>query len=333
MPEDRRMSESIVFNKIGHDSFIDFIKAYAIICVLIGHTLPVTRMGYGLWAGMQVPLFILVQVFHFYKKENARLSVKKLLNRIVMPFFVFWLIEFVFYIVFERHNEGFLSFSSLLSISGPGSYYPFVYLQIAFLLPVFRYFCLKLERKYLLVLFLVLAEGLELLCSFLQPPEWLFRLLAFRYVFLIYLGWLWVKEGVSINLRMILLSVISLLSIIYFEYLAKSFSINNEPWFFNTIWSFHRWPCYYYVANGLIYVLNVIWRWIREFKWPVWCIEALAKSTYEIFLVQMASIYLIRVSSFSLPIPVMAFLIWSVSILGGIGLHSHIYYFSQKNSA
>jgi len=64
-------AKTVSFNKTGYDPFIDFIKAYAILCVLIGHTLPFTDYwGYGLWAGMQVPLFVLVQVFHGFKKDT-----------------------------------------------------------------------------------------------------------------------------------------------------------------------------------------------------------------------------------------------------------------------
>jgi fucose 4-O-acetylase-like acetyltransferase len=94
------MSQIITFNKKGYDSFIDFIKAYAIICVLIGHTLPHhDYWGYGLWAGMQVPLFILVQAFHCFKKESYSFSLKKVLWRVIIPFVAIQVIIFVNYIL------------------------------------------------------------------------------------------------------------------------------------------------------------------------------------------------------------------------------------------
>lgn len=80
---------AISFNTIGHDGFIDFIKAYAIICVLFGHTfLWLDKVVYYAWAGMQVPLFILVQSFHFYKKENSMFYLRKVYKRVLLPFFV-----------------------------------------------------------------------------------------------------------------------------------------------------------------------------------------------------------------------------------------------------
>lgn len=78
----------IIFNTTGRDQFIDFLKAYAILCVLFAHTFPYLReVGYGLWAGMQVPVFLLIQVFHAFK-SNRQSSFKKILNRIFIPFLV-----------------------------------------------------------------------------------------------------------------------------------------------------------------------------------------------------------------------------------------------------
>ena len=87
------MNYTVTFNKSGYEPFIDFIKAYAILCVLMGHTFPYLKAsGYSLWYGMQVPLFILVQIFHVLKKENYSFSVKKMLKRIVCPFLFIQLI-------------------------------------------------------------------------------------------------------------------------------------------------------------------------------------------------------------------------------------------------
>lgn len=74
---------TISFNTKGYDVFIDFIKAYAIMCVLFGHTfLWLDKVGYGVWAGMQVPLFILVQAFHWYKKDKPVINFVKILKRV-----------------------------------------------------------------------------------------------------------------------------------------------------------------------------------------------------------------------------------------------------------
>ena len=87
------MNHTVIFNKTGYEPFFDFIKAYAILCVLMGHTIPILKeTGYSLWYGMQVPLFVLVQVFHVLKKDSYSFSIKKILNRIVCPFLLIQLI-------------------------------------------------------------------------------------------------------------------------------------------------------------------------------------------------------------------------------------------------
>ena len=313
------MTSVIKFNKTGYDPFIDFIKAYAIICVLIGHTLPVTNLGYGLWAGMQVPLFILVQTFHFYKKEKTSLNVKKIFQRVVLPFVVIGLFEFlVLCILYGGYGCKQMFYDELINGGGygPGSYFPVIYVQIAFLLPCFGWVLNRLNRTQLIWFFLALAEGLEVMCSLIQLPEWLYRLLAIRYLLLILLGWLWVREGITLSRKMVILSLMSALAIIYFEYVVEYYHIDNEPWFFKTAWTFHRWPCYYFCANGLVYYLQVIWRWSRKTEWINSFIKELAKSSYEIFLVQMCACY--AISFLHMPGVMRILIVWTISLVGGI---------------
>ena len=134
------MQKIIAFNKTGYDPFIDFIKAYAIICVIIGHTFPnLYYIGYGLWAGMQVPLFVLVQAFHYLKKESSNVSIKKIFWRIFFPFILVEVFIFATLLWIYHYNATELVHSYLIGCgTGPGSYYPWIYLQIALLLPFIR---------------------------------------------------------------------------------------------------------------------------------------------------------------------------------------------------
>ena len=95
----------ITFDKNGHDTFIDFLKAYSILCVLAGHTFSyLDQTGYFLWYGMQVPLFILVQVFHAYKREQCSVSFSKLWRRILLPFIIFQSFAFVAEFTFSGYE-------------------------------------------------------------------------------------------------------------------------------------------------------------------------------------------------------------------------------------
>lgn len=126
----------VSFNKKGYDSFIDFLKAYSILLVVCGHALPVEFYDYTLfwvWGGMQVPLFVLIQVFHAYKKGvKPKLNWSSLLTRIIVPFVA---IQAVI-IVYKALIGGGMLWTSFLTSGGfgPGSYYIWIYLQIAVLL-------------------------------------------------------------------------------------------------------------------------------------------------------------------------------------------------------
>lgn len=86
----------MLFKKDGYDPFIDFLKAYAIICVLMGHTFPfLQETGYALWYGMQVPIFILIQAFHVFKKDVVELNLKKIILRIFIPYFIILSAEYI----------------------------------------------------------------------------------------------------------------------------------------------------------------------------------------------------------------------------------------------
>lgn len=279
------MDKVVKFNLEGYDPFIDFIKAYAIICVLIGHVLPnLNYIGYGLWAGMQVPLFILVQVFHSLKKDPVKIRISKLWWRILFPFFLIQATAYLLCSLFWREYLS-LVVSEMVESGGfgPGSYFPWVYIQMALLLTVVSKYISRVAPAQLAIISIVICEGFEILSSIVNLSDEVHRLLAIRYFFLIYLGWIWVKEGIVINKKNIILSFLSLLSVIYFEY----FSVDDEPLFYNTAWSFHRWPCYYYVAILGSYLLYLLYLKVKKSNAVFSFVKKLGKCSYEIFLIQM----------------------------------------------
>lgn len=314
------------FNKTGYDPFIDFIKAYAIICVLIGHTFPsLELMGYGLWAGMQVPLFVLIQSFHSLKKENNTFQLKKIIWRIFVPFVLVEMAIFSFLLIVHPSIytvQGLTSEYIAGGGMGPGSYFPWVYFQIAIILPLFGIMIRKYSKIQLAFIFLLICEGMEILCSVIDLPDKIYRLLCLRYIFLFFLAWIWVKDGIEINTKTILLSLVSFLSAIYFSY----YSINDEPWFYNTSWALHRWPCYYYVAIALVGGLYYVFKWLSKVEMFNKTIKLLAKCSYEIFLTQMAVCTICPSFDFipnnMIRISFRIILIFAISIIGG-------YYFNM----
>ena len=162
-----------------------------------------------------------------------------------------------------------------------------------------------------------ICEVLEVFCSIINLPDWIYRLLAIRYFFLIFLAWIWVKDGIRMTKTNWVLSLLSAVSIVFFEYFAS----DTEPLFFNTAWEFHRWPCYFYVAFLLTYLLYLLYTFIRKCTFIDRFVKMLAKCSYEIFLVQMAACLfvpsIIDLSNKYLNFGLTVSSIFIISILGG----------------
>ena len=194
------MGNKIVFVKNGRDTFIDFIKAYAILWVLIGHFLSCSKgILYPIIGGNQVPLFVAVQCFHYFKYTPPRiLNVSKILTRVIIPFFLIQLfIAIVLFVLNGFSGLNFIIGSFFINGGyGQGDYYPLIYIQIALLLPLFYKIISRIESDYfLLFFFVVFCELIEIMFSYIQISDTLYRILALRYFLLIYFGWKWVNFG------------------------------------------------------------------------------------------------------------------------------------------
>ena len=319
----------IEFNKTGYDPFIDFIKAFAILAVLAGHTsLHLRESGYALWYGMQVPLFVLVQTFHVLKKEDYRLDFKKLFLRIFLPFLAVQAVLICYGLLTSEDTGAFLRYTIRGGGLGMGSYFPWIYLQLALVLAAVAKVrarfgpCAGRGPRIAIALgALVVSEGLEILCSVAGISENLYRLLAVRYVFLIYLGWVWVDKGIVLNVKTVLLSLLSLGTIVFFYYFYRPM----EPWLFDSPgWSFHRWPCYFYVSTLMCGLLYFLYRLLSRSRICERAVRMLARCSYDIFLMQMLVIRLLPrrtsfafISDASLRAWVRILVIWILSLLGG----------------
>ena len=163
----------------------------------------------------------------------------------------------------------------------------------------------------------VICEALEVLCSLINLPDSIYRLLAIRYFFLFILAWIWVRDGIRMTKVNWAISILSAASIVFFGYFAS----DTEPFFFNTAWSIHRWPCYFYVAFLLTYLLYQLYILVRKSTLIDKFVKMLAKCSYEIFLVQMAACLfvpsIIDISNKYLNFGLTVSLIFIISILGG----------------
>jgi peptidoglycan/LPS O-acetylase OafA/YrhL len=298
------------------DNSIDFIKGIAILSVVFLHNTPVNKLFQIAWIGQAVPLFLLVTAYLTYgsfqkgktiKTYYSKLSIRAMLKRIFVPFL---LLQCVLSIIFCLYSIIFcLSQFSMYSVIvsggiGPGSYYPWVYLQCWIILPFIIMLVDKLSIRKSFLLFLSISVILELFTSLAHIPESIYRLLLYRYLFLIYLGCLLRKLNIKLNTEIIVLAILGLL----FATIEIYTDIDFSPWFTNQ-WQGHHWITAFYTL--LVFLLlkslysAVIQRLAPSFpplpgqyakntqhlRRTVWgftrCIIVLGNNSYEIFLCQM----------------------------------------------
>lgn len=280
------------------DLFIDFLKGLCIICVILTHSLPVSIMKgmvYIAWGEMAVPLFLLLQAYHFFNSNIIRKKkglppkrckefycISSLWSRILKPFLIITLITGGVLICLGHNPLEILKTVIKYGGIGPGSYYVWVYIQFFLLLPV----CLTLINKwgsYSIILFILVSQSIEWLCIYVDFPEFEYRLTCFRYVFLIYLGFLWVSNRISRKLTwyQIILAFISLVILLALYYTSGSLN----PFLHDTVWRSYHWICYFYPAFLLPWL---IWKMYDKLSLKIRKnIGEIGKYSYEIFLNQM----------------------------------------------
>lgn len=289
--KDKSRNFTITLKKNGYDPYIDYLKGLCIFFVVLTHCLPkLNYILFSLWGAQAVPLFLLIQTFHAYKngvdKAGRMPQFVKLFNRIFKPFIIFLFIELFLLIVIFKNDPLRIVKSAISSGGiGPGSYYVWIYIQFAFIIPVMAW-VIKILKKYYregqICLFMIaISSLLEFICVYTHIPEWFYRLLFFRYFFLIYLGYSWVEKGINLNRSTLLLSIVSITFILLFTYTSANF----EPFFFKTDWKINHWISYFYVAYLFMFLLRFCYNFINETLKSFICL--MGRYSYDIFLLQM----------------------------------------------
>ncbi len=284
-------SQIVRFKTTGYDSQIDYIKGICILFVIWTHCMDRKELGiilFPYWGDTAVPIFLIIQVFHYYKKGiDLRMpDTIKLWKRIIRPFIIMVALMFIsqFFIYYDI-TEGAFSPSLYWDKRGPGSYYIFVYLELAFIIPLLSPLFKKHSNKCLFVIFIILSQIIEFITSISHCPDFIYRILFIRYIFLVYIGYLLATKGMFINKLSICAIIISIVFIYIFNYT----NINLEPVFYTSIcnWRICHWICYIYIAYFFIWLLKQTYEKIYRFTMIRTFIEDLGKYSFEIFLFQI----------------------------------------------
>ena len=279
-----------------YEPFFDFLKAYCIICVLLAHCLTGRASWYSLypiWGSMQVPLFFVIQSFHTLKRDK-HVGLQKVIRRIILPFIVTQIFFITVYFLIYNHE---FSGAGLVKVIkdgglGPGSYFVWVYVEFVFVLaaikPIFR----KLSFRRFGICILTITLILEILMNFIQPPDWLYRLLFIRYFLIVLLGGAILENGIVISSKSILCSIVSIFAVVFFYYMDGS--LKPIVYSSSRVICTHNWVCYFYAVNVLSFGL---WKFYHKYKDKIWLKQILmeiGRSSYEIYLLQMGFFALAR---------------------------------------
>lgn len=176
---------------------------------------------------------------------------------------------------------------------GPGEYYIWEYFQFLLLCPIVGLLYKKLTVRMACCISIAISIALELLINFVPITEHAYKYLFFRYYFLIYLGYQWSLNNVVLNRKIILLSCISIISIIVFDYT----DINLSPFFYDSSWKCFHWISYFYTASVLIFMIHFVHRRISIYLQRI--IEQFGQDSWSIFCVQIVVYCFLSPDSFS----------------------------------
>lgn len=297
--------DSTIFKVREYDPFIDFLKGISILFVIFTHNLPgLNVILFCLWGDWAVPFFLIIQCFHYWKKDSVCLTdylnvytFEKIVKRVIKPFFILLLLQiliisFISFIINVTHFAPLVSLAQLYTLKkiflgiamgggyGPGSFYIWIYLQMFFIAPFL--IVLSKKTKYKWAFFVLIAIICEIICSIVGFSDWAYRLLAFRYLFLVYCAYLLYSRPFRLNFINVFLSVLSIIFIILFNYSSLDF----QPIFCNSLWKSFHWICYFYPTYLLLYFIRQIYVFMKDNKISL-VFRKLGIYSYEIFLAQM----------------------------------------------
>ena len=282
----------IKFDFSKNVELFDYIKGWSILFVILTHCWPRSFRSHILfctWGQMAVPLFLLISTALFFRKSDVpslSITINKLFKRVIKPYLYLELAVLIFSLLLGIHSLfSALSFLVYKGGFGPGSYYVPMFVIYSLILP-FSFYLFNSTRK--IVCFCILIIVISVI-SILFLPASLYRILPFRYLSLIPLGYIWAKKGICFSILTFLLSIVSFFFLLVFHYSTISFFPifwTEQPW------DYANWICYFWPAFFLPFIFRELMR--RNFLNTNFLFECAGKRSLEIFLLQMTLFFWIR---------------------------------------
>ncbi len=183
---------------------LDFLKGLCVLFVIITHFSWKDEQRlyflFPFWVDMAVPIFMIlsgyVHSLSYKKHEINTLSdaydLKNTINKIIrytIPFLIIYIVE----VTLASIEQGYLDeplklfYFFLQGTRGPGSYYYPILLQFVFLFPLIYFIIKRLDFKGL-ILCAAINFSYEILKNAYHVEEDCYRLIVFRYIFVIAFG-------------------------------------------------------------------------------------------------------------------------------------------------
>lgn len=280
---------------------IDFLKAIAIIFILIAHAIASYLWLYPFHVIQAIPIFMIVAGFTASLQTSKLKNIssyyslaffRKTFNRIILPFLLITILSCVIKVLAysETIKQCFIGVLKKGGV-GPGSYFPVMFIQHLLFFPLLYRFSLvsKIDEYAKIFIVLFISICCEYGCIYFKIPLWLYRMLFVRYIFVVYLGILLYRMP---KFRASFFIPLSILSAIYIGaecYWGSVFTTIIYP-----AWQSHHAPAYFYsfiIVVLLGYIANIT---RSKIVFVEKYINIIGQASYHIFIVQMPYFYFIQ---------------------------------------
>lgn len=266
---------------------IDILKGFCIILVIMTHHAGKMQRTFFLqpfWVDMAVPMFMIISGY-VYANSYLRAEVNSLedayeikfvINKIIrytIPYIIAYILEVFAAIALNKYSVTTTINKFFVGGVGPGSYYYPIMIQFIFIYPLI-YFVIKRYQGFGVLLCGISNALYEFLGCVYEMNTECYRLLIFRYIFLIGFGcFLAVGKGKFRKELKVISFAAGTIYITTSQYFDKNIAIINKDW-----------GGVSYAAA--LYLLPIARIFLLK-DWHCRPLELIGKASYNIFLVQM----------------------------------------------
>lgn len=278
--------------------FLDVLKGILILIVIFVH-FPLAyddtlQFLFPFWACLVIPYFMMISGYvyaisferrsiHSIGQAYNRILIAEKIIRYTVPYTIAFIAQWIVFRIFGTYQVGIRTYGIFALIldylrggKGPGNYYYPLMIQLVFLFPVIYFVIKKYNLKGLFYCFLANA-AFEVLKVAYGMNEVEYRLLLFRYLFVIAAGCYVAIGDIKPSKKMTALSILCIITGAGFAYL---FSYTNYASKVITYWR----------SDSFVVCLLMIptFGWVlRTVHWHFKPLELIGQASFHIFLVQL----------------------------------------------